>query len=232
MIRFDKPKAKCDGGCAACKAGKPCGKKGMGPAGRKTKSPENSMDRDDALTPQEYLDACDLGIQSQSRSYIRAHLDAAQRIDQKCGNSGIAKGKQCRKGGAASTIGKVAAVAGTVAGGVAAVKNRSAIKSAVTSAASRVKNTATAVAANPGKSALRVKRRATVAAGRTVGAVKSAASTGKNMAMSGASRVKNTAQAVAMNPSRSMKVGRRKAAVMAGRAKKAARGSMAGFTGS
>lgn len=101
MIRYDKPKKKgCGGTCSGCKAGKGCdGKKGMGPAGRKTKSPENDMDRDDALTPQEYLAACDLGIQGQRRAYIRSRLDMAEslREDQKCGKSGIAKGKKCKK---------------------------------------------------------------------------------------------------------------------------------------
>jgi hypothetical protein len=69
-----KRKAKCDGSC---------GKK---------------MDRNDALTPQEYLAACDLGVQNRPRSYIRARLDAAERIDQKCGASGIADNKKCRIG--------------------------------------------------------------------------------------------------------------------------------------
>ena len=35
---------------------------------------------DAALTPHEYLNACDLGIQDRSRSYIRARLDAAERL--------------------------------------------------------------------------------------------------------------------------------------------------------
>ena len=66
-----KRKAKCDGSC---------GKK---------------MDRNDALTPQEYLAACDLGIQGRSRSYIRARFDATERLDKKCGASGIADNKKC-----------------------------------------------------------------------------------------------------------------------------------------
>ena len=74
-----KRKAKCDGSC---------GKK---------------MDRNDALTPQEYLAACDLGIQGRTRSYIRARLDAAERLDLKCGNGAISKGEKCTKG-AASTV--------------------------------------------------------------------------------------------------------------------------------
>lgn len=54
------------------------------------------MDRNDALTPQEYLAACDLGIQGRSRQYIRARLDAAGRLDKKCGASGIADNKKCQ----------------------------------------------------------------------------------------------------------------------------------------
>lgn len=54
--------------------------------------------RSDALTPQEYLTACDLGIQGRSRSYIRARLDAAERLDKKCGASGIAENKKCNVG--------------------------------------------------------------------------------------------------------------------------------------
>lgn len=69
-----KRKAKCDGSC---------GKK---------------MDRNDALTPQEYLDACELGIQGRSRTYIRARLDTSSRVDKKCGASGIPDNKECRVG--------------------------------------------------------------------------------------------------------------------------------------
>jgi hypothetical protein len=69
-----KRKAKCDGSC---------GKK---------------MDRNDALTPQEYLAACDLGVQNRPRSYIRARLDAAVRLDLKCGKGAISKGEKCTKG--------------------------------------------------------------------------------------------------------------------------------------
>ena len=37
--------------------------------------------KNDALTPQEYLKACDMGIQGRSRIYIRARLDMAERLD-------------------------------------------------------------------------------------------------------------------------------------------------------
>ena len=61
-----------------------------------------SMKRDsaDVLTPQEYLAACDLGIQSRSRNYIRARLDAAARLDLKCGKGSISEGEKCTKGAA------------------------------------------------------------------------------------------------------------------------------------
>ena len=52
----------------------------------------------DSLTPQEYLAACDLGIQGRSRSYIRARLDAAERLDLKCGAGSISEGEKCTKG--------------------------------------------------------------------------------------------------------------------------------------
>lgn len=58
------------------------------------------MDRSDALTPQEYLAACDLGVQGRSRSYIRARLDAAERLDLKCGKGSISPGEKCTKGAA------------------------------------------------------------------------------------------------------------------------------------
>ena len=55
---------------------------------------------DAALTPHEYLGACDLGIQDRGRSYIRARLDAAERLDLKCGKGAISKGEKCTKGAA------------------------------------------------------------------------------------------------------------------------------------
>jgi len=54
--------------------------------------------RRDSLTPIEYLDACELGIQDRSRTYIRARLDAAERFDLKCGNGAISEGEKCTKG--------------------------------------------------------------------------------------------------------------------------------------
>ena len=61
--------------------------------------------KNDSLTPQEYVAACDLGIQDRSRTYIRARLDAEQRVDvtgsgtgKKCGASHIPKASTCTKG--------------------------------------------------------------------------------------------------------------------------------------
>lgn len=68
------------------------------------------MDRNDALTPQEYLAACELGIQGRSRSYIRARLDAAERLDLKCGKGSISQGEKCSKGAATKAQGPSAAV--------------------------------------------------------------------------------------------------------------------------
>jgi len=87
---------------------------------------------DAALTPMEYLDACDLGIQNRSRAYVRGVLGV--REDKKCGNSGIAENKKCNKGGgsALQTGLKVAAVAGAVtAGTVGAMKYRGMQKNAL-----------------------------------------------------------------------------------------------------
>jgi hypothetical protein len=81
-----KGKASCDGTC--------------GGYGKK-------MDRNDALSPQEYLAACDLGIQHRSRAYIRSRLDTAMNLtpstvrnDLKCGKGSISAGEKCTKGAA------------------------------------------------------------------------------------------------------------------------------------
>ena len=78
-----------------------CGCKGK--KGGKCEGSCGSMKKDRAdaaLTPHEYLNACDLGIQDRSRSYIRARLDAAERLDLKCGKGSISKGEKCSKGAA------------------------------------------------------------------------------------------------------------------------------------
>lgn len=54
----------------------------------------------DSLTAPEYLDACELGINRRSNSYIRARLDAAARLDLKCGAGAISEGEKCHKGNA------------------------------------------------------------------------------------------------------------------------------------
>jgi hypothetical protein len=95
-----KGKAACDGNC-----------------GKAMKDGSYAMKgRNDALTPQEYLAACDLGIQGRSRPYIRARLDAAMnltpasiRADLKCGNGSISEGEKCTKGAAQKVGPKTAA---------------------------------------------------------------------------------------------------------------------------
>lgn len=67
------------------------------------------MDRNDALTPQEYLAACELGIQGRSRAYIRARLDSAARLDLKCGKGSISEGEKCTKGTAQKASSRVRA---------------------------------------------------------------------------------------------------------------------------
>lgn len=91
------------GGRKKCSCDSSCGSKKM----------------DEALTAQEYLDACDLGIQNRSLPYIRTRLTmtTATRADKKCGNSNIPDDKQCKAGGG---IGRKLATGAAVAGGVAA----------------------------------------------------------------------------------------------------------------
>jgi hypothetical protein len=69
-----KKGAKCDGNCGSMRK------------------------RGDSLTPLEYLDACELGIQDRSPTYIRARLDTAERLDLKCGKGSISEGEKCTKG--------------------------------------------------------------------------------------------------------------------------------------
>ena len=77
-----------------------CGCKGK--KGRKCDANCGSMrKRSDSLTPQEYLTACEMGIQDRSSTYIRARLDtAASRNDLKCGKGAISEGEKCTKGNA------------------------------------------------------------------------------------------------------------------------------------
>jgi hypothetical protein len=73
-----------------------CGKK----KGRKCDGNCGSMrKRSDALTPLEYLTACEMGIQDRSSTYIRARLDTVEaRNDLKCGKGAISEGEKCTKG--------------------------------------------------------------------------------------------------------------------------------------
>lgn len=104
-------KAPMDGGMYGKK---PMDGEGCGCGGRKGKascdgSCGKKMDRNDALTSQEYLAACELGIQGRSRSYIRARLDAAERLDLKCGKGSISEGEKCHVGPAQKVDPKTAA---------------------------------------------------------------------------------------------------------------------------
>jgi hypothetical protein len=83
--RGRKASCGCDSGAETCSK---CGKK------------KGRLSRSDALTPEEYLAASQLGIQQKSRTYIRARLDAAvsARAGKKCGNSTISANKKCNKG--------------------------------------------------------------------------------------------------------------------------------------
>ncbi len=90
------------GKCSACASGKPCSGTMDASCG--------TQRGDSALTPQEYLAACDLGIQDRSRSYIRTRLTVMDSLtpstvqlrtdagSRKCGNSYIPANKQCRAG--------------------------------------------------------------------------------------------------------------------------------------
>lgn len=77
---------------AECGCGKKKGRKCDGSCGSMRK-------RSDSLTPQEYLTACEMGIQDRSATYIRARLDTAEaRNDLKCGKGAISEGEKCTKG--------------------------------------------------------------------------------------------------------------------------------------
>jgi hypothetical protein len=82
--------------CSKCKKG---GKK----CSKCSHEKEESM-KEDGLSVDEYLAACELRIQNQSRPYIRARLDAAGAKTKgkgvKCGNGYISQGETCGKGGA------------------------------------------------------------------------------------------------------------------------------------
>lgn len=95
---------------------------------------------DAALTPHEYLAACELGIQDRSRTYIRARLDAAERLDLKCGKGSISEGEKCTKGPTTKVDPRALAVgltAGALAiGAVALTRGRRSSSSRVSPGAS------------------------------------------------------------------------------------------------
>jgi hypothetical protein len=66
----------------------------------------------DALSPQEYLDACDLGIQNKPKAYIRARLDTEDALRQDFRSSG---GQSQNNGSTARRVATGAAIAGGVA---------------------------------------------------------------------------------------------------------------------
>jgi len=89
-----------EGGCA-CTGGKKtskcksCQGKAMKDGGCGMK-----RDRADALSAPEYVAACELGIQSRSRTYIRTRLDfnTGEGQGKACGKGFTSKNKQCQKG--------------------------------------------------------------------------------------------------------------------------------------
>ena len=110
-------KAVKDGSCSACAAGKPCsGKKdgdtSAGPGELYNPGRKNSRMNNDALSPQEYLDACDLGIQNKPKAYIRARLDTEDALRQDFRSS---TGQSQNNGSTARRVATGAAIAGGVA---------------------------------------------------------------------------------------------------------------------
>jgi len=73
-----------------------CGKKG----GKCDGCGGSMRKRRDSLSPLEYLDACELGVQDRSTAYIRSRLDSTERRDLKCGKGAISEGEKCTKGAA------------------------------------------------------------------------------------------------------------------------------------
>lgn len=116
-------------GCEDTPRSRPSRKRGTKNA-RTTKAPMDTEGcscskhkRGDALSPQEYLDACALGIEHRGRTYIRARLDTAERLDKRCGKSGIPDNAKCSKGGGGGVGGALlgaAALAGAAGVGIAA----------------------------------------------------------------------------------------------------------------
>lgn len=170
------------GKCSACASGKPCSGKSqpMADASCNTK-------RGDALSAQDYLAACDLGIQDRSRPYIRARLDAMNaltpatvqiRNDKRCGNSNIPDNKKCNAG-AGGTLRKVGTAA-AIAGGVAAAAY----------GASRLRQRGTGLRALPSST---MGTRARMGANQVGSRVRSAAGAARSTASGFASRARSAA---------------------------------------
>lgn len=160
-------KYSCDGKCSGKKRCDVCKKSGR-------------LSRADALTPLEYLSACELGIQRNDSNYVRGYIHTLQiREDKKCGKSGIPANAKCKKGGGnANTVGKVALTAGAVAGAVAAARNPS-VRRAVGEAAWNARPKATPVTRQVNRAATATRqaaqrgaRTASVVARRKVGPVR------------------------------------------------------------
>lgn len=91
-----------------------------------------SARRGDSLSVHDYLQACQLGIQNQPTTYIRARLDAAERLDLKCGRGAIRQGQKCSKGTASAaqgnphsilrSAGQGAKIGGGILGGIGALQ--------------------------------------------------------------------------------------------------------------
>lgn len=174
--------------CSACTAGKPCaGKKdgdtSAGPGELYNPGRKNPRMNNDALSPQEYLDACDLGIQNESKAYIRARLDTEDAIREDF-RSRSSSGQSQNNG---STVRKVATGA-AIAGGVAALAIGGRRSGAFRRAGSALRKAAPRVrtAASSGMGRARSGfGRARSAASSGFGRARSAASSGMGRARSG-----------------------------------------------
>lgn len=141
---------------------------------------------DSALTAQEYLTACDLGIQDRSRSYIRTRLitmdSTTFRADKKCGNSSIPDDRQCRSGGGVmSKVAAGAAIAGGAAAAYGAFKHRKQIGAMAQGAAKKAKFTVR----RAGVQAQRVGRQARWVGTNARGMASNAASRARSAASNG-----------------------------------------------
>jgi hypothetical protein len=188
-------KAVKDGSCSACAAGKPCsGKKdgdtSAGPGELYNPGRKNPRMNNDALSPQEYLDACDLGIQNESKAYIRARLDTEDAIRRDFG-SRSSSGQSQNNG---STVRKVATGA-AIAGGVAALAYGGHRSGAFRAAGSALRKAASSPGMRKARVGLKMATRTGMRKARTgFGQARSAASSGMKQARSGFSTGMKRAQ--------------------------------------